>query len=267
MKLSVLKLDGKKDKSINLPDQFNEYVREDLIKRAFLSIRSKERQPYGTDKRAGKKHSTKLSKRRRDYRGMYGFGISRTPRKIMMRRGLRMHWMGAFSPHTVGGRRAHPPKAEKNWEEKINKKERRKALRAAIAATVDSDIVSERYNVPSNYPFILDDEILKIKKTNDLKETLSDLGFSEELNRAKNKKIRAGKGKMRGRKYKKKRSILLVVDKKGDLFNAANNLAGIEVCLVSHLNSKVLSPGGEPGRVTLWTESAVKKLKDENLFM
>ena len=72
------------------------------------------------------KQSAKLSKRRRAYRGSYGFGISRTPRKILSKRGRRLGWVGAVAPNTVGGRRTHPPKAEKIWREEINTKERRK---------------------------------------------------------------------------------------------------------------------------------------------
>ncbi len=268
MKLSVLKLNGKKDKSIELPEQFDEYIRDDLIKRAFLSIRSKERQPYGSKRDAGKRHSVRLSRKRNAYRGTPGIGIARSPRKIMMRRGLRMHWTGAFAPNTVGGRRAHPPKPEKNWVEEINKKERRKAIRCAMSATIDEDLVSKRYNIPSNYPFILSDKIESIKKTSELKEALEKLGFSDELKRAKKKKIRSGKGKMRARKYKKKRSILIVTNSSdSNLHIAAKNLPGVTVKPVSNLNSKVLAPGGSPGRVTLWTESAIKKLNEESLFM
>jgi len=109
MKLDVLDISKKKTREIDLPVQFNEDVRPDLVKRAVLALQSTERQAYGTMKEAGKRASANLSKRRRKYRGMYGFGISRTPRKILSRRGTRMFWVGAVSPNTVGGRRAHPP--------------------------------------------------------------------------------------------------------------------------------------------------------------
>ena len=84
-----------------------------LIKRAVLTLQNNKRQRYGANPEAGKKVSAALSKRRRKYRGSYGHGISRVPRKILSRRGTSMNWQGAFAPGTVGGRRAHPPKAEK----------------------------------------------------------------------------------------------------------------------------------------------------------
>ena len=126
MKVDILDVSKNKVGEIDLPTQFNEEVRIDLVKRAVLALQSNKRRSYGAMKEAGKRASVKLSKRRRNYRGMYGFGISRTPRKILSRRGTRMYWVGAFAPNTVGGRRVHPPKAEKVLAKKINKKERKK---------------------------------------------------------------------------------------------------------------------------------------------
>ncbi len=144
MKIPVLSLEGKEIKKIELPSQFSEELRSDLVKRAVLALQASRRQAYGAKKEAGKRASAKLSKRRRNYRGSYGYGISRVPRKILSRRGRRFYWVGAVAPGTVGGRKAHPPKAEKGWEQKINKKERRKAIRSAIAATINKELVESR---------------------------------------------------------------------------------------------------------------------------
>ena len=144
MKLKIFGISKDETGEINLPSQFNEDIRPDLIKRAVLALRSNRRSIYGASPDAGTRASAKLSKRRRQYRGMYGFGISRTPRKILSRRGMRMSWVGAFAPNTVGGRRAHPPKAEKILWKKINKKERRKAIRSAISATMAVEFVKNR---------------------------------------------------------------------------------------------------------------------------
>ena len=67
-----------------------------------------------------------------------------------------MSWVGAVMPGTVGGRRAHPPKADKIWSQKINTTERRKAIRSAIAGTINMDFVKDRgHKAPENYPFII----------------------------------------------------------------------------------------------------------------
>lgn len=263
--LSISKTELRKKE---LPMQFEEEIRPDLIKRAVIAILTNRRQGYGSDVRAGKKASAKLSRRRRDYRGSYGFGISRVPRKILSRRGRRFNWVGAFAPGTVGGRKAHPPKAEKIWELKINKKERRKAIRSAIASTVIVELVKKRgHIVPKNYPFVVDNKIESLEKTSEVKKVLEKLGLIEELGRISKRKIRAGKGKKRGRKYRKIRGILIVVSRDDcSLKNAGKNIPGVEIKSVEKLNAEILAPGTNPGRLTTFTEAAIDKLAKERLF-
>ena len=125
MELKIIDQNNKDKGSVELPVQFTEQVRPEVVKKVVLAIQNNNRQKYGAFPEAGKRSSAELSKRRRAYRGSYGIGISRVPRKIMSRRGTRMNWVGAVVPGTVGGRKAHPPKAEKNWDQKVNKKENR----------------------------------------------------------------------------------------------------------------------------------------------
>jgi large subunit ribosomal protein L4e len=122
------------------------------------------------------------------------------------------------------------------------------------------------HNIPESYPFILSSDFEKISRTSDLKTSLIELGFKEELSRSEFKKVRAGVGKNRGRKYNKKKSLLIVVASDCPLINSARNLPGIEVVAVNGLNCNVLAPGASAGRVTLWSENAIKKLEEEKLF-
>jgi large subunit ribosomal protein L4e len=268
MKLKVLTKQGTEKGNLDLPSQFSEPVRDDLIKRAVLSLQSIRRQPYGSDPEAGKRASADLSKRRRKYRGMYGHGISRTPRKILSHRGTQFNWQGAFAPNTVGGRRAHPPKAEKIWEQNINKKERRKAIRSAMAATINKEIVNERGHViPDNYPFVIESGLELLDKTKQVLDALNKLGFEKELERSGKKSIRAGRGKMRGRKYKKTNGPLIVISKECKLEKAAKNIPGVDVVKVNALNAELLAPGAVAGRATLFTQAALEKLDKEKLFM
>lgn len=267
MKLDIFDIAKNKVGEIKLPLQFEEEFRPDLIHRAVLTIQTHKRQAYGTSLEAGKRASAKLSRRRRDYRGAYGYGISRVPRKILSRRGMRMNWVGAFAPGTVGGRQAHPPKAEKIWWRKINEKERRKAIRSAIAATILKEAVAQRgHLLPNNYPFVLEDKFESIDKTRLVLDALKKLGLSNELERVKERRIRAGRGKTRGRKYKKKKGPLIVVSKIDKLCRAASNISGIDVVDVKSLNTEMLAPGGKAGRLTLWTVAAINILEKENLF-
>jgi large subunit ribosomal protein L4e len=147
MKIPVLDKTAKEVGKKELPKQFDEEIRPDLIRRAVLVVQANSRQPYGSDPNAGMMVSAKLSRRRRDYKGSYGMGISRTPRKVLTKRGTRFNWVGALAPNTVGGRRAHAPKAERIWDKKLNVKEKRKALRSALSATMHRDIVKARGHI------------------------------------------------------------------------------------------------------------------------
>ncbi|MGV8171071.1 MAG: 50S ribosomal protein L4 [Candidatus Woesearchaeota archaeon] len=261
MKIPVLDKTAKEISKKDLPKQFNEEVRPDLISKAVLTVQANSRQPYGSDPNAGMMVSAKLSRRRRDYKGSYGIGIARSPRKIMSHRGTRFNWVGALAPNTVGGRRAHPPKAERIWSKKLNVKERRKAIRSALSATMHRDIVKARGHIlPKDFPFILSNDVEDIKKTKDVIELLYALGFKDELDRTKEKVKRAGLGKNRGRPYKVKKSVLFVVSKKCGLNMAAANVSGVEIVTPDHLNAELLAPGSAIGRLTLYTEGAIDEI-------
>lgn len=266
MKAKVLSLEGAAGKDIELPEQFSAEYRPDLIKRAVLAVQSHKRQPYGAKTDAGLRASADVSRRRRKYRGSYGKGISRVPRKITSRRGLHFNWVGAVAPGMVSGRRAHPPKSEKNLKLKINSKERKKAICSAIAATAMKEVVLERGH-KVEVPLIITNSIEKLAKAKDVLSALKKLGLENAINKAKEKKVRAGRGKSRGRKYRKKKGLLLVVADKCPLQKSAASVPGVEVAVVKSLNAELLAPGAVPGRLTLWSESAIQKLSKEKLFI
>ncbi|MBS3135328.1 50S ribosomal protein L4 [Candidatus Woesearchaeota archaeon] len=267
MKLNVIGPNREKKGEIELPGQFSQPLRDDLIRRAVEAESSEKRQPYGASPDAGTRHSAYVSKRRRDYKTTYGIGQSRTPRKVMSRSGARMNWVGAFAPQTVGGRRSHPPKAEKIWSMKINKKEKDMAIRSAIAATINKDIVEQRgHIVPEGYPFIIDKSSESLKRTKEVIAFLESIGLGNEIERGSIKKVRPGKGKTRGRKYKRKKSTLIVTGENCPLLKASRNVPGIDALRVSDLTATVLAPGAAPGRLTLWTSSSIEKLAKEGLY-
>ena len=267
-KLNVYGLDGKAGSSKQLPKQFDEPVRTDLIKKAVLSIQSKNRQPYGAFDDAGDRHAVDVSRRRRDYKGSYGKGISRVPRKVLSRRGGNFNWVGARAPGTKGGRRAHPPKASKEWTRSMNIKENRKAIRSAIAATISAELVTKRgHKLPSHYPFILADAAEQLTKTKDVVLALEKLGFEAELTRSNVVKYKPGVGKSRGRS-KKPVSILFVTGTAdAKLHKAANAIPGVSSVAIQSINAEHLAPGTHAGRVTLFTESALKTMEEKKLFL
>ena len=267
MELAVRSPTNTEEGKKRLPQQFSEPVRVDLIKRAVEAIWSHDRQPYANDPQAGKKTSAKLRRRRRKYRGGYGYGMSRVPRKVMSRNGRQLNFRAAFAPGTVGGRRAHPPVATKIWSQKINDRERRKAVRSALAATVQKSLVSGRGHVlPQQFPFIISNAFESLDRTKTVEDALNKLGLDQELTRSSRKKIRSGKGKARGRKYRTAAGPLLVVGGDCKLLKAAKNIPGVEIKDVTRLNASVLAPGANPGRLTLYTANAIDKMSKENLF-
>ena len=71
---------------------------------------------------------------------------------------------------------------------------------------------------------------------------------------------RAGRGKMRGRRLKKPKSVLFVVDDMDKARKCLGNIPGIDVISPAKLNVELLAPGGDPGRLTVYTEKALASL-------
>ncbi|MEM4625300.1 MAG: 50S ribosomal protein L4, partial [Candidatus Pacearchaeota archaeon] len=203
-------------KEIELPKVFSYKIREDIVKRLFEV--EKTISPYAPSESAGRRHSAsgRIRHIRHKWRTAYGRGISRVPRKTMWRRGTQFYWIGAEVSGTRGGRRAHPPKVEHfKKERKINRKEKEIAIKSCIAATANIEMIKKRYEKAKeikeirNLPIIIDSNLLKLKTkefTRVIKGALGDL-YNIAI---KEKKVRAGRGKMRGRKYKSYHGALII---------------------------------------------------------
>ena len=112
-------------------------------------------------------------------------------------------------------------------------------------------------------PIVFTNQIEKVIKTKALTDVLQAVGVWDDVIRSKDgKHIRPGRGKMRGRKYKTPCSLLIVVgnDSGIALIKAARNLSGVTVCTVENLNTEVLAPGGDAGRLTIFTQNAIQKI-------
>ncbi len=270
MLAKVFSLEGKVKEEIEIKNLFSEKeVREDLIKRIVVAMQSNRRKKYGRDPLAGKRTSA-------HYHGSRDLPPDQRMMNREMARMKRIHgdcpphlFMTArFVPQAVKGRAAHPPKAEKDWSKKVNKKEKLKAFLSALLATIKLDFVRKRGHLyEGELPIIIEDKIEELKKTKEVFEVLKKLNLDKDIERAKKKKIRAGKGKRRGRKYRKKKSILIVVSKKCNLQKAARNLPGVDIVLYNQLNVEHLAPGTHAGRLVLWSRQAIleldKKLEEQ----
>merc|ERR1719321_1986455 len=113
----------------------------------------------------------------------------------------------------------------------------------------------------SELPLVVSEGVESIKKTKEAVEMLKDLGCQEELQRVlDSKKVRAGKGKMRNRRYVMRRGPLVVYGEDNGIVRAFRNIPGVDTSCVDRLNLLQLAPGGSFGRFVVWTEGAFKKL-------
>ncbi|SNR48356.1 50S ribosomal protein L4 [Halorubrum vacuolatum] len=247
MNTPVHDLDGGEAGSVELPAVFETAFRPDLIGRAVAAAQANRKQAYGADPFAGMRTPAESFGS--------GRGLAHVPRQENVARRV---------PHAVSGRRAHPPKAEKDQSKNLNDKERQLATRSAIAATADPALVAERGHVfddDLDLPLVVSDEFEELVKTKEALATLEALGVADDITRAEDgRSVRAGRGKTRGRKYRQPKSLLVVTSEEPS--RAARNLAGVDVATASEVNAEDLAPGAHPGRLTLWTESALEEVAD-----
>merc|ERR1719215_1804609 len=110
-------------------------------------------------------------------------------------------------------------------------------------------------------PLVVSDGLESVTKTKQAIDVLSKLGCTEELQRVlDSKKVRAGKGKMRNRRYTMRRGPLVVYNEDNGIVRAMRNIPGVETACVDRLNLLKLAPGGNFGRFIIWTEGAFEKL-------
>jgi len=251
---------GELVKEMEMPELFSTPIREDIILKVYLSQLTK--QPYAPELYAGMKYSASgiISHQRRKWKTAYGIGISRIPRKIMMRRGSRFSWIGATVASTRGGRRAHPPKilAHLNFK-KINKKEKSLALKSAIASTSSISCAQKKYlrlNDKLRLPLIISSEVITLRPQEIKSILVKILGENYKIAEKENR-TRAGKGKARGRKNKKSRGILIVIGN-----NEKLKCKNFDITNAKNISLYDIASGGVPGRLTIYTENSIKDLAE-----
>ena len=254
MKGQIVDITGAKKGEVTLPTLFDTRVREDLVQK-FYEV-SKIYASYAPSPTAGRRHSASgtISHLRHDWKGHYGKGIARVPRKAMWRRGEQFYWVGAEINMARGGRAVHTPRL-KYRPLKINEREQTIAVNSAFAATALKNYVSKRYerlkNVELNVPVVL--SLSGSIKTKQFIELLRKLYGENYLVALQQKSMRTGKGKMRGRTYKKNSGLLFVKSEKEKI-----SIKGVDVINARDVTVADLYP---LGRLTLYTENSLKEIK------
>lgn len=116
-------------------------------------------------------------------------------------------------------------------------------------------------------PLVVDSALFAnngVAKTSAAVALLKAVGAGPDLDRVKrSKKMRAGKGKMRGRRHRQRRGPLVVYhpDEDGKATpRVFRNIPGVESSPVTALNLLQLAPGGHLGRFIVWTSAAFQAL-------
>ncbi len=260
MMSEIYSLEGKTEKEIELPACFSEPIRPDLIKRAVLSDESKLYQPKGAFPRAGLQTSAVYNGRKDDFGSLKNRGQAKLPREVGAK---GQHGKVKRIPSAVKGRRAHPPKTQKILKEEMNKKEYKKALKSAIAATANIELVKARGHIfeTRNLPIILDNSFEGLTKTKQVLSVFEKLTIIKDIEKAKNKtKTLSGTRHTRSKSRYIPKSILIIV-KDGEVLKAARNLAGVDAIKTSELKVMNLAPGVHAGRLTVFSLNAIEELK------
>ncbi|CAM9422777.1 unnamed protein product [Ectocarpus fasciculatus] len=252
--VSVFSQEGVAQESTTLPAVFTVPIRPDVVNFVHTNMAKNHRQPYAVSKRAG--HQTSAES--------WGTGraVSRIPR--VQGGGTQRAGQGAFGNMCRGGRMFSPTKIWRRWHRNVNVNQKRYAVASALAATAVPALVMARGHrveeVPE-LPLVVDTSLETCSKTAAALATLTALGAAAEVEKVKDsKKIRAGKGKMRNRRYVMRRGPLVIYDKSEGISRAFRNLPGVETACVDRLNLLTLAPGGHIGRFCVWTQAAFDKL-------
>ncbi len=247
MKIQVYSNKGESVGKVDFP-RLEIPERRDLIQKLYRSVTLSGRQPYGTKVGAGMRSV--------GHNSGPNHGTARIPRSNGGRRGVILANM-------VGGKSAHAPVIDKRLHVGINKKEGALARKSAIAMTFNvADVIGRGHTITEDIklPLVVKDDIQDLSRSSEARELLVKLGLEGDLDRAKNgKKVRAGRGKMRGRRYKRKKSVLIVGTDSRKLA-PFKSLPGVETATIDTLGIRKLAPGGKPGRLTVYTETALNQV-------
>nr|UXY88396.1 60S ribosomal protein L1 [Cryptomonas curvata] len=241
-------LNGSKIDKTDLPDVFLSQIRTDILSFVHSNMSKNRRQAYATSKNAGMMTSAKS----------WGTGraVARVPR--VPGSGTHRSGQGAITNMCRGGRMFGPTTTWRKWHHKINKNQRKHAIRSAIASSGISSLITARgHNLKKipEIPLVLEGSVESFSKTNQGQKLLKCVGVSDEIK--KKNSIRHGKGKMRNRRFSKFKGPIVIYEKNARCFR---NIKGIDICCVNSLNLLNLAPGGHIGRLCIWTYLSFSKL-------
>ena len=152
----------------------------------------------------------------------------------------------------------------RKWHRKINQNQKRYAVASAIAASAVPSLVlarGHRIEQIAEVPLVVPNTVEGLTKTKNAVALLKAVGAEADVDHARDsKKLRAGVGKTRNRRYVARRGPLIIYNEDKGVTRAFRNLPGVELCNVERLNLLQLAPGGHLGRFCIWTKGAFERL-------
>ncbi|KAM9910013.1 hypothetical protein OXX69_004901, partial [Metschnikowia pulcherrima] len=253
--VSVISAAGEKTSAqLPLPAVFAAPVRADIVHSVFTRINKNKRQAYAVSSKAG--HQTSAE----------SWGTGRAVARIPRVGGGGTHRAGqaAFGNMCRGGRMFAPTKTWRRWHVRVNQNEKRYATASAIAASAVTSLVlarGHRVEQVAELPLVVANDFESVSKTKDAIAVLKAVGANKDIIRViKSKKIRAGKGKLRNRRFTQRKGPLVVYANDNGLTSALRNIPGVDFAHVSRLGLLQLAPGAHLGRFVIWTQAAFESL-------
>jgi large subunit ribosomal protein L4e len=240
--------------TVPLPAVLKAPIRPDVVNFVHTCMAKNKRQPYAVSRLAG--HQTSAVS--------WGTGraVSRIPR--VSGGGTHRAGQGAYGNMCRGGRMFAPTKIWRKWHRKINLNQRRYATAAALAASAIPSLVmarGHRIQMISEVPLVLSDSMQSLSKTKSAVKLLEAISAYDDVAKVQSSiRLRAGKGKMRNRRYRQRRGPLICYSEDNGITKAFRNIPGVELTSVDALNLLQLAPGGHLGRFIIWSQSAFAKL-------
>ncbi|KAF2817524.1 uncharacterized protein BDZ99DRAFT_405210 [Mytilinidion resinicola] len=255
--VTVIGADGAPSKdTIALPEVFKAPIRPDIVHQVHTGMAKNKRQPYAVSPKAG--HQTSAE----------SWGTGRAVARIPRVSGGGTHRAGqaAFGNMCRSGRMFAPTKTWRKWHQKINLGQKRFATASALAASSSAALLLARgHNISQvpEVPLVIASSGFAPTKTSAAVALLKAVGAGPDVEKVKkSRKLRAGKGKLRGRRHQQRRGPLIVYSPEDgpELARSFRNIPGVETSSVHALNLLQLAPGGHLGRFVIWTSSAFSAL-------
>eukprot|EP00933_Yihiella_yeosuensis_P035453 TRINITY_DN28_c0_g1_i5.p1 TRINITY_DN28_c0_g1~~TRINITY_DN28_c0_g1_i5.p1 ORF type:complete len:408 (+),score=136.53 TRINITY_DN28_c0_g1_i5:207-1430(+) len=256
--VSIYKHDeaNQKTGTLPMPAVLSSPLRPDLVREVHMNVSKNSRQAYAVKHKVGYETAAE------------SWGTGRAVARIPRAPGGGTHRAGqaTFGNQARGGGMFNPTTVWRRWHRRVNVTQKRHAVATALAASSLPALVmarGHRIGEVSELPLVVSDGIESITKTKQAVEALKTLGCGADLQKVlDSKKIRAGQGKARNRRYRMRKGPLVVYNEDNGITRALRNIPGVEATQVDNLKLLQLAPGGSIGRFVIFTEGAFKKLSE-----